>query len=627
MDRIMISFSEDPDNEKTLATKQGSGLSFVEGLHIFVLFSFAVSQPVFDILSQNPEFLVAHKTTFADLLSAIFAPLLLAPLALVLLQKLLGIFNEELRRRAHLMMVFCLLAIIFNPPLKALPDSLNGLRVLSAVLIAAAGAVAYSRWKSVKTFLTFLSPSILIFPVVFISHGQISEVVSQDSPPPESQPKAVESDRPRSDTPIVILVFDELPLISLLNADGEIDDTRYPHFAALARDSVWYRNATTVSDSSTFAIPALVTGNYPDPQKIPISRHYPDTVFSLFAPSYEVRAFESATLLCPPELQDSTLSEHEPGARRLSLFFDTAFIYMKIALPAKIGKHLPEVSHTWEGFGDPHEWIFNRWLGELASDRLDSLRRFWAAAGSKNQLPSLFFLHLLLPHSPFDFLPNGERYEFPAIHRRGPNQVWDSKEQVVLTYYRHLLQLGFVDRILGETVTILKDSGIYDRSLLCVLSDHGISCRIGDAARRLSRTNASDILFVPLLMKAPGQTEGRVDDRAIQLVDVLPTIAAILQVQIPWPIDGRAASTVSTAGRGGKGVLRSQDRKWISIAPDPLARDLSLKRKIEWFGSGADENRLFYPKLGSTEIDQLTSQIAEMYGIRPRSPNPSTTGQ
>lgn len=623
----MISVSEDTNNEKTLAAKQEAGPSLVEGLHIFALFGFAVSQPVFDILSQNPEFLIAHETTLADLLSAIFVPLMVAPLAVVLIQKLLGVFNEELRRWAHLAAVFCLVAVIFNPPLKALPDSLNGLRALCALLIATAGTVTYSRWKSVRTFVTLLAPSILIFPLIFLSHGHVWEVVCQDSRPLDSHPKSVESIRPGSDVPVVILVFDELPLVSLLNADSKIDAARYPHFAGLARESTWYRNATTVSDSSTFAIPALVTGSYPDPKKIPISRHYPDTVFSLLAPWYEVKAFESATLLCPPELQERTQTEQMQRTRRLSLFFDTAFIYLKIVLPAKVAKHLPQVSHTWEGFGDPHKWLFDRWLGELASDRLADLRLFFAAVRSKSQDPILLFLHLLLPHSPFQFLPNGERYEFPATQPKGPNQVWGSKEQVVLNYYRHLLQLGFVDRILGEALAALKESGLYDRSLLCVLSDHGISFSVGDSARPICSANASDILFVPLFIKGPGQTEGRLDDRPMQMVDVLPTIAAILDVRIPFAIDGKAAPFISAAERKETRILRSKDRKRLSIVANSEARDHSLKQKIEWFGSGVDENRLFFPKLRSPEIDQLTSQIANIYGIRLGSPDQKVAGQ
>ena len=42
--------------------------SFPRGLHIFALFGFAVAQPLFDLLSKNADFLVAHDLRPLDLL-------------------------------------------------------------------------------------------------------------------------------------------------------------------------------------------------------------------------------------------------------------------------------------------------------------------------------------------------------------------------------------------------------------------------------------------------------------------------------------------------------------------------------------------------------------------------------
>ena len=63
--------------------------------------------------------------------------------------------------------------------------------------------------------------------------------------------------------PIVVVVFDQLPLISLLDRDGRIDGTLYPNFAALSRDAAWFRNASAVGDMTNWALPAILTGNYP----------------------------------------------------------------------------------------------------------------------------------------------------------------------------------------------------------------------------------------------------------------------------------------------------------------------------------------------------------------------------
>ena len=59
---------------------------------------------------------------------------------------------------------------------------------------------------------------------------------------------------------MVLIVFDELPLAALLNERGQIDAKRFPNFAALARDSDWFRNAVTVADTTEQAVPAIFSG-------------------------------------------------------------------------------------------------------------------------------------------------------------------------------------------------------------------------------------------------------------------------------------------------------------------------------------------------------------------------------
>ena len=55
-----------------------------------------------------------------------------------------------------------------------------------------------------------------------------------------------------------------------------------------------------------------------------------------------------------------------------------------------------------------------------------------------------------------------------------------------------------------------------DRCLLIVTADHGVSFRAGHSRRLPDAANLSDIASVPLFIKLPGQTEGRVDDRNVE---------------------------------------------------------------------------------------------------------------
>ena len=95
--------------------------------------------------------------------------------------------------------------------------------------------------------------------------------------------------------PVVMLILDELPLVSLLGPDGRIDAARFPHFAELAAGSTWYRNATGVSGWTPYALPAMLTGRYPATGAAPHYSQHPDNLFTAFGGLYDIRAEESIT--------------------------------------------------------------------------------------------------------------------------------------------------------------------------------------------------------------------------------------------------------------------------------------------------------------------------------------------
>ena len=99
-----------------------------------------------------------------------------------------------------------------------------------------------------------------------------------------------------------MVVLDEVPLASVLDDRGRIEERHYPNLARLARDGIFFRNATTVSDYTRWALPALVTGRYPRAELAPSSRDHPDTLFTLLAPTHHLEVSETVTGLCPDAL-------------------------------------------------------------------------------------------------------------------------------------------------------------------------------------------------------------------------------------------------------------------------------------------------------------------------------------
>ncbi|MCY4494010.1 MAG: sulfatase-like hydrolase/transferase [Acidimicrobiaceae bacterium] len=169
--------------------------------------------------------------------------------------------------------------------------------------------------------------------------------------------------------------------------------------------------------------------------------------------------------------------------------------------------------------------------------RVLDYRREVAAIGPSS-LPRLHYLHGLLPHVPWRLRPDGSLYA--DISLPGYFSKWDDDEtKAAFGQQRHLLQLGFVDQLLGEYLDRLEAVGDFDRAMVIVTADHGVSFVAGERSRGLGDMNVGGIAGIPLLFKEPHQTTGTVQSRPVQLIDIVPTIAAQLKVDAPWDFAGR----------------------------------------------------------------------------------------
>ena len=72
-------------------------------------------------------------------------------------------------------------------------------------------------------------------------------------------------------------------------------------------------------------------------------------------------------------------------------------------------------------------------------------------------------------------------------------------------HQRQMLQLGYVDAVIGRVIARLKAAGMYDRSLVIVLSDHGIAFRSGSPRRDFTEETAAQIMRIPLILKLPAR--------------------------------------------------------------------------------------------------------------------------
>jgi hypothetical protein len=336
--------------------------------------------------------------------------------------------------------------------------------------------------------------------------------------------------------PIVMVVMDEFPLRSLLDHRGRIDRRLYPNFARLSGESTWFRNATGVSGLTNFAMPAMLTGRYPAEDRLPIASQYPANLFTLLSRSYryKLRVFEGTSQLCPP----SICPDAKRGSEEATV--DPAAGPAALADP---GRRAEIVKGYTRGVG------FGRFLSSIHP------------AGRDQRV--LYFVHTLIPHQPWKYLPSGRKYPQRAL---GPGVMtdgrWTSEPPPVLGFHqRHLMQTAIADRMLGELVERLRATGLYDRSLLVVTADHGMAFKPGESARAsVGNSTAPDVLWVPTFIKRPGQRTPSATDVNWEHVDLLPTITALLGVGVPWPVDGVSWADLSAGGR-------ARTQKWFYPKP------------------------------------------------------------
>ncbi len=351
----------------------------------------------------------------------------------------------------------------------------------------------------------------------------------------------------------VMILMDEFPVDAMLDRSGQIDSVRYPNFASLAATGTWFRNATTTYDSTTRAIPQVLDGIQAKRRADASYRTHPRSVYDLFGRrGYRIVRNEEATSICPPR-------------------------YCRGARPKR-----PAI------------------LPMLARGRRERLDRFIDSINPGR--PTFYFKHVLLPHGPYMFLPSGRQtrrtFQDPIPGMNSPRGFGDR----FLTDHnqqRMLLQIAFMDRQLGRMFTSMRKNGTFDTSLIAVTADHGMSFEVGVKDRRTAtRGNIDEIAPVPFFIKTPGQRRGRTDRSYVRTIDLVPTMADVLNVRLPYRASGRSAFSRASRRRRSVRMIKRKFNGALKISAGSLERRRRalVRRKVALFGSG--DFRTLYTGIG-----------------------------
>jgi hypothetical protein len=559
---------------------------------------------------------VAHRVDGLEVVWYAAVLLLVPPAILLAFEAVVGLIHPPALRPVHTGLVGVLVALAVTPPLaRALGSGLLVWLGLFAAIAVGAGLL-YWRQSMARSVLRVAALAAPMFLVLFLLSPGVNELLD----PSDAGAVAAAS---TNDTSVLWIVLDELPLGLLLDEDGELDREHFPGFASLADVSTWYPEAVASSPRTNVSLLSALTGRHPDNTRVlPVGSQHPVNAFSLFGGGHEMQVRETITQVCPHSLcpdQDTS------GADDV-LWSDTWTIYVRSVSPDTVADRLvPETGDRWGGYGDSgldedgtaEDGIAEEGTAEGGADAVEAsagvdemqsmdelfervnelartdLRLFMDAVVESvvpTDRPVFTFVHALLPHIPYRYLPGGLAYDRGGSYGSIDGIFW-VEDQAALDHMmqRMMLQTQYVDEQVGRLVEQLRSTGRLDDTIVVVMSDHGVSMTPDTRRREYEPDTVDDMLTIPLFVHYPGQTEGEVDRRPAQPVDVLPTLVEVAGVEMPTshtfdgdsllgPADGTAELTQPD------GVVA------LEPLPDVLAGDV-LALKSELFPKGSDGYR------------------------------------
>lgn len=288
-----------------------------------------------------------------------------------------------------------------------------------------------------------------------------------------------------------------------------------PHLAALAEESIVFENAYAQAAATPLSVVSLFTGSYPIGTELPafkgeivpaIREDHP-TLASVLASSHPSRAAFSANRWVCRELG-----------------YDQGF---------------NEFEELWAG---PDGEIARPVVP--ASYLSDQLLGFLDGAPEE---PFFVYAHYLEPHLPYTPPEPFASLFDPEIRgqvectteglkpyraSRPPTNV---RKEVVALYDGNL---AYADDQFGRVVKRLKQKGLWDRTVVVFLSDHGEAFWQHNWRGHGSKVY-EEFVRVPLLLRVPGLAPGRIED-VVELVDLYPTLVDLFGLETEAALAGQS---------------------------------------------------------------------------------------
>ncbi|HJS72489.1 MAG TPA: sulfatase-like hydrolase/transferase [Acidimicrobiia bacterium] len=537
--------------------------------------------PLLDLYGRNPEVFVANRTSVVEIvLFAVGICAIIPALSWAVLAAADAFGGRAPTIAYRSISALLALATGFVVSRQVLPES-----TLGAVALAL-GIAAAVYWLSQYMEIVFLvaAGAVPVLFVLFLATSATSRLIWEE---PEAAPDSVPVENPAN---LVMIQLDEMPLASIMETDGTVNEKLFPNFARLAEEGTWYRNALSDSIATTQSVPAILTGRRGEEGKSPTYLEHPDNLFTLLGDSHEMHVIEWVAELCPEEVCPDYAGR--APARFSSLLKDVGVVYGHLTLPVAVRDRLPSIDNSWKGFLGQEDTPEGPGVeieglpvpdGEDREDWIDWVQRLINGI-DRDTGPTLSYAHLRAPHVPWTTNPSGTHYERPEEYSEVSGVEGDGRwvldsQPALLGFQRHLFQVGFLDTMIGRMIDHLEATGTWDDTMFVVVADHGASFVPGEHRRWPYEDNRDDLYRVPLFVKYPGQTSGETVDLPAFGIDLLPTIVEVMDVDIDWEFDGTSLLEVDEE-------RPHEPTRWCcngeGVSTDVRILEAQVERNHEW---------------------------------------------
>lgn len=279
---------------------------------------------------------------------------------------------------------------------------------------------------------------------------------------------------PRRKSPNVILITIDTVRADHLGCYGA-KDVKTPTLDGLARDGILFEHAISQVPLTWPSHAAILTGTYPFQNGVQDFTGQPlDPRFRSVAQVFKQQGYATGAVVSAFVLDRSW------GLSRGFDFYDDAF--------------------SADTFRQKDIGLVDRKAGESVTHAISWLQK-------PTRRPFFLWLHLYDPHSPYD-----PPEPFRTQYRSHP---YDG-------------EIAYADHELGRLIAWLKQSRLYDRTAIVVLSDHGESLgEHGEKEHGFFVYNST--VHIPLIVKPPAGSEFRPDrvPTPVETVAVAPTLTRL----------------------------------------------------------------------------------------------------